>query len=156
MIRTFRFLGYTVLAALVASCTPMVDTRGHNTATDDFSQVIEGQSRVEDVQAVLGTPSAKSNYGGETWYYISSTKERVGLFAPELTDQKITAISFDEAGVVNGIERYSKKDGKPVTLVNKETSTEGHKLTFIEQMLGNLGRFNAPGSSTNPRDYQRR
>lgn len=145
-----------MLVGLLASCSPLVDARGHSAQTDDFSQIITGQSRTADVQAVLGSPSAKSNFGEETWYYISETKETVGLYAPKITDQKVAAIRFDTDGVVQGIENYSKKDGKPVELVKKETTTEGHKLTFIEQMLGNVGRFNAPGQSIDPKNYQRR
>ena len=105
---------------------------------------------------ILGTPSARSDFGEETWYYITHTKARVGLFAPETTEQKVTSVVFDENGQVKTIERYTKEDGKPVTLVSKETVTEGQKLTFIEQMLGNLGRFNAPGGGTDPRALQRR
>jgi outer membrane protein assembly factor BamE (lipoprotein component of BamABCDE complex) len=152
----FRLLAHTSLLAVLASCSPMVDARGHNAQTDDYSQIVTGQSRNEDVQAILGSPSAKSNFGEETWYYISGTKETVGLFEPEITEQHVTAISFDEAGLVKDIANYTKKDGKQVKLVGKETATEGHKLTFMEQMLGNVGRFNAPTSATNPRDYQRR
>ncbi len=141
---------------LVASCSPIVDARGHNTQAEDFSQIVVEQSRREDVQALLGSPSAQSTYGEETWYYISETKETVGLFAPEITDQKVTAITFDEAGLVKDISSYKKKDGKPVEIVGKETPTEGHKLTFMEQMLGNMGRFNAPGKGIDPKSYQRR
>ena len=146
------------MLSVLASCSPLVDTRGHNTASDDFSQIIEGQSGKEDVQAILGTPSSRSNFGDETWYYISNTKERIGIFASEVTEQQVTAVQFNAEGRVAGIERYKKEDGKPVVLVNKETTTEGQKLTFIEQMLGNLGRFNAPGpgNRNSARDAQRR
>lgn len=144
-----HFFAHTALAILLASCSPIVDTRGHNTQAADFSQIVVGQSRNEDVQAILGSPSARSNFGGETWYYISGTKETVGLHAPEITAQNVTAISFDEQGLVQEIAEYTKKDGKPVEMVSKETNTEGHKMTFMEQMLGNLGRFNTP-SPTGP------
>lgn len=156
MTSSIRIAVYVCIAAILASCTPLVDNRGHNPTTDDFSQIIEGQSGKDDVQTILGTPSARANFGEETWYYIAHTKQRVGLFAPETTEQKVTSITFDASGKVKAIERYKKEDGKPVTLVTKKTSTEGQKLTFIEQMLGNLGRFNAPGGGTDPRAIQRR
>ena len=135
-----------ILAALIlaSSCSPLVSVRGHNEALEDFSQVIVGQSGMDDVQALFGSPSSRSNFGDETWYYITTTEEVVGAFSPNITSQDVTAISFDQDKRVKDIARYALKDGKPVALVKRTTPTEGHELTFIEQMLGNLGRFNAP------------
>ena len=129
----------------LASCSPIVSVRGHNEPQDDFSQIIVGQSMPEDVQTLLGSPSARSSYGDTTWYYITSTEEVRGAFAPKTIDQKVTAITFDDQNLVKDISRYDIKDGKPVAIVSRETPSEGHKMTFIEQMLGNVGRFNAPG-----------
>jgi outer membrane protein assembly factor BamE (lipoprotein component of BamABCDE complex) len=143
------------LALLVASCTPIVDTRGHNLDEADFSQIIPGQSSPDDVRAILGSPSATSTYGDETWYYISERKETSGFNAPEVADQKVVAITFDADKKVADVKDYTKKEGKPVQIVDKETPTEGHELTFIEQMLGNFGRFNTPGRGIDPKTLRR-
>jgi outer membrane protein assembly factor BamE (lipoprotein component of BamABCDE complex) len=141
MVRAF------ILAALLlaSACSPIVSVRGHNEAVQDFSQIIVGQSRPEDVQALLGSPSSRSNFGDETWYYISTTEEARGMFAPKITAQHVTSVRFDTNQLVAELSQYEMKDGKPVALVRRETPTEGHELTFIEQMLGNVGRINAPG-----------
>lgn len=138
-----RFL--TLAALLLASCSPIVSVRGHNEPLDDLTQVIVGQSRGEDVEALFGSPSARSNFGDETWYYISSTEQVKGALAPEITDQTVTAIVFDQDALVKDVSRYTLKDGKAVAIVKRETPTEGHSLTFMEQLLGNVGRINAPG-----------
>lgn len=143
------------LGLLVASCSPIIDNRGHSTQDVDFKQVIVGQSREEDVQAVLGSPSVLSDFGPQTWYYISEEQKTVGMFAPKVSDQHVVAIRFDENHVVDDIGTYVKEDGKPVQVVSKTTPSEGHELTFMEQMMGNFGRFAAPGHQINPRDYQR-
>lgn len=140
---------------VLASCSPIVDARGHNGEDADMSQIIEGQSTPEDVTAILGSPSSKSTYGKDTWYYISAKKETKGMFAPEITDQKVVAIRFDD-GVVSGIETLGKKDSVPVEMVEKKTPTEGRTMTAIEQMMGNFGRFNAPGKEIDPRNLGRR
>ncbi len=111
----------------------------------DMSQIIKGQSSKEDVEALLGSPSAASDFGDPSWYYITAQKETVGVFSPEITKQDVTEIVFDKAGVVKGINTYDKKNGKPIEVVSKETPAAGHSLTFMEQLLGNLGRFGAPG-----------
>lgn len=101
-----------------------------------------GQSTADDVTALLGSPTTTSNFGDEVWYYITQKQERVGVFAPEVTEQHVTALTFDKDRHVISIEEYTKEQGKSVQIVGKTTPTEGHNLTFMEQMLGNLGRFN--------------
>lgn len=130
---------------LVASCSPIVDTRGHQWEKGDFKQIIQGQSGKEDVAAVLGTPSTTSDFGQEVWYYIALKKERQAFFAPKVVHQDIVAVTFDEDGHVDAISRFNTKDKKEVVMVGKTTPAEGQKLGVIEQFLGNLGRFNSPG-----------
>ena len=136
----------------LASCTPIVETRGHATESEDFKQIVIGQSSPDDVTALLGTPSARSTFGEETWYYITEKKETVGVFAPKVTEQNVTAIHFDANHVVASIDEHGKDEAKNVQLVEKTTPSEGRHLTVMEQMLGNLGRFSAPGRSISPRD----
>lgn len=140
---------------MVASCSPIVDARGHNYDETDLSQLVAGQSTADDVRALLGSPTTISNFGEETWYYITQKQERVGFFAPEVTEQHVMAMAFDKEGKLLTMERFAKEQGKPVQMVSKKTPTEGHDLTFIEQMLGNLGRFNSSGRGISDRNMGR-
>ena len=142
-----RLLLTISIAVMLASCSQIVDTRGHSDEDADMSQVVVGQTKDEDVRALLGSPTSQSSFGDVTWYYVTQKQEHSGVFPAEVTEQHVTAIAFDKDHVVNDISEYKKEDGKPVEIVDKTTPTEGHNLTFMEQMLGNLGRFNAPGHS---------
>ncbi len=134
------------IAMMLASCSPITDTRGQALEAESFEQIVAGQTTSEDVAALLGTPTTISNFGDETWYYITQKQERVGIFAPEVTEQFVSAIRFDRDKRVVDVARYSKEEGKPIKLVSKTTPTEGQNLGFFEQMLGNIGRFNSPAS----------
>lgn len=136
-----------------ASCSPIVDNRGHNPEHADFDQIEVGKTTSEEVRSLLGSPTTTSNYGEKIWYYISTRRETKAFFAPEVTEQKVIAISFDTDGAVKAIDKYSKKDGKQVALVEKETPAEGRKLGVVEQLLGNFGKFNAPGRSVTPSSH---
>ena len=143
------------IALVLASCTPIVDTRGHGGDAADLSQIVVGQTKDEDVNALLGSPTTTSNFGEQVWYYVTQKQERVGVFAPEVTEQHVTAITFDRDHVVTDVSEFKKEDGKPVQMVSKTTPTEGHKVTFMEQMLGNLGRFNGPARGMSERNMGR-
>ncbi len=150
-----RLLLSISIALLLASCSPIVDTRGHASEDVDLKQIVAGQTTSEDVRALLGSPTSTSNFGDETWYYVTQKQERMGVFAPTVSEQHVTIITFDANHVVSDIGEAKKEDGKPVEIVGKTTPTEGHKVTIMEQMLGNLGRFNSPGRGLSNRDMGR-
>jgi outer membrane protein assembly factor BamE (lipoprotein component of BamABCDE complex) len=141
---------FCVFLLVVAACSPQVDNRGHTMQSMDLAQIVKGQSTEEDVRAVLGSPSATSNFGENSWYYITAQKTTVGPLAPEVTQQRVTQILFDDKGVVQEIKKYKKEDGKPVQLVERTTPSAGHSLGFMEQLLGNFGKFGTPGRQITP------
>lgn len=150
-----RWLAFSSFALWLASCSPIVDTRGHAAEDLDLSQVVSGQTTQDDVRALLGSPTASSNFGDDTWYYVTQKQEHVGIFAPTVSEQNVTAITFNANHVVSEISSFKKEEGKPVQMVSKTTPTEGHKVTFMEQMLGNLGRFNGPARGISDRNLGR-
>ena len=63
---------------------------------------------------------------------------------PKVVKDEITDIQFDANGVVSAVNFYNKDDAQQIAIVTRTTPTEGHSLSFIDQTLGNLGRFNKP------------
>jgi outer membrane protein assembly factor BamE (lipoprotein component of BamABCDE complex) len=131
---------------LAGACAPQIDARGHVDPADAAKQIHQGSSKEEVMQA-LGSPSSTSDFGEETWYYISGKQEREAFFAPKIIDQHVTRIVFAADGTVARMENFKQSDGKKIEIVEKETPTEGHKLGVIEQILGNVGRFNKKKSA---------
>jgi hypothetical protein len=89
--------------------------------------------------------STISTFDDRTWYYISKRTETTAFFDPDVTDQEVLAINFDESGVVQNMRVYGQEDGRTIAYVDRTTPTEGNELTLIQQLLGNLGRFNPEG-----------
>ncbi|HEX6959700.1 MAG TPA: outer membrane protein assembly factor BamE [Ferrovibrio sp.] len=143
-----------LLLSLIAACAPREDFRGVSIDEDKLKQIVVGQTTQPQVAALLGSPSTTSTFPewGTTFYYISSETETVAFLAPELLDQQVVAISFDKDEKVKEIKRYGLKDGKQVAFVDRETPTRGREMTVLEQLFGNLGRFNsnATGAVGNP------
>lgn len=138
---------HAIVVALMSSvaltaCTPKVNNIGHINVRKDTSKIIVNESYKQDVMRWLGTPSTKSNFGDETWYYVAATREAYGFFKPETTDQYVTRIQFDKDGKVTELKSYSLQDSKEVAVQKDYTPTEGQHLGFWEQMLGNVGKFN--------------
>lgn len=137
-----RLLAAGLVGLVVAGCTPITATRGHMVAPELVSQLRPGVSRQDDVLSLLGSPSTTGTFDDRVWYYIGQHTAQRGIFAPEVTDRRIVAIRFDERGVVTEVEEYGLEHGREVEIVDRTTPTAGRDLTFLQQILGNLGRFN--------------
>jgi len=132
----------------ISGCGPKVENGGYIREDDFKGKVLLGKSTKEDVRNNLGSPSAQSTFGDETWYYVTARKETVAFFKPEVVKQDVTEIAFDSKGIVSKINNYTKDDGEDIAIAKRTTPTEGHTMGFMEQVLGNLGRFNHPTDSS--------
>jgi outer membrane protein assembly factor BamE (lipoprotein component of BamABCDE complex) len=149
-IKNFSALALPCLLLALSGCVSKTDKGGFVNDLDIANEVIVGQTTRDEVVERIGSPSSKSTFGNESWYYISDSIETVAFFKPEITDQRVTRIEFDQAGVVTNVQQLSKKDRLEFDTVNRTTPTEGHSMTIMEQLLGNVGRFNSPGSVGGP------
>lgn len=140
-----------VIAAflLATACSPKVNNGGYVTDIPIKDQLVVGQTTRDEVQAKLGSPSSQSTFGSENWYYITNRKESFAFLKPEVVQQDVTRVEFDNAGMVSKIDTYDKSDSESIAMVKRTTPTEGHTLGFFEQVLGNIGRFNAPSNDSN-------
>ncbi|MEX1206332.1 MAG: outer membrane protein assembly factor BamE [Dongiaceae bacterium] len=137
-------IGAAALAAsiVLAGCQPRIDARGNLPDPDTVGQIQPGVQSRAQVADLLGSPSVASTFDDKTWYYISGRTETYAFFEPKVVDQQVLVVEFDDAGMVSGIERYDYEDGRVIDPVSRETPTSGQELTFLQQLFGNLGRFN--------------
>lgn len=137
-----------LLALLAAGCSPKVDNGGYVKNGEIKDQVTVGQTTKDEVMSKLGSPSSQSTFGEESWYYITERKEATAFMKPKVVEQNVIRITFNSAGVVSKVEGFDKADRKDVSIAKRTTPTEGHTLGFVEQVLGNVGRFNKAGDSS--------
>lgn len=123
-----------VLGVTLAGCLTKTLNRGAVIPPDTLQQIQVGSSR-EQVQLLLGTPSTTSTIGGEAYYYISQREEQTAFLAPDIVDQRVVAIYFDEEGRVANLGDYGLKDGKVFDFIKRETRTGGSDYGFLTQVL---------------------
>jgi outer membrane protein assembly factor BamE (lipoprotein component of BamABCDE complex) len=135
------------LALSATACAPRIDQRGNKPDEEQVVQINPGVDDKNRVAELIGTPSTISTFNDRTWYYISKRTETTAFFEPEVMEQEILAIAFDDGGVVESMRIYGEEDGHTIAYVDRTTPTEGNELTIMQQLLGNLGRFNPEGDS---------
>ncbi|HTH16245.1 MAG TPA: outer membrane protein assembly factor BamE [Magnetospirillum sp.] len=142
---------FALAATLLAgACTPSVDLRGNLPTPENLAQIKAGKTTRDEVQTLLGSPSATATYGEESWQYISARTETTAFFKPELKDRKVVSISFDKSGVVKDVVLRGMDDGITVQTVDRETPTAGKELSILEQLVGNIGKFSKDPAGKGP------
>ena len=145
---TLRKLAVALAATGLASCAPTVDQRGNLPEPDKLAQIHPGTTTREQVTKILGTPSSTGVFDDKNWYYISRRIKQVSFFDPDVLDQQVYIVNFDATGVVRGVDHKDLKDGRDIEPAPGATPAPGRELTFLEQVLGNIGRFTKGGSSS--------
>jgi outer membrane protein assembly factor BamE (lipoprotein component of BamABCDE complex) len=100
------------------------------------------------VAKILGTPSSTAVFDNKTWYYISRRTKQIAFFDPDVVDQQVYIVNFDERGVVKAVDHRDLKDGRDIEPAPGATPAPGRELTFLEQVIGNVGRFNKSGGTS--------
>jgi outer membrane protein assembly factor BamE (lipoprotein component of BamABCDE complex) len=123
-----------VFAFPLAGCFTANYQRGYILDEAALAQVPQGASQ-EQVLLVLGTPSTVATVSGETFYYISQKAQRTAFLNPEITDQRVLAVYFDQNRRVERLANYGMQDGKVFDFISRTTATGGQESNIIKQIL---------------------
>jgi outer membrane protein assembly factor BamE (lipoprotein component of BamABCDE complex) len=140
--------------ALLGGCSMMGPFRAPETLrgnrVDDYrlKELVPGTSTQADATALIGSPTAKATFDPNTWLYISETTQIRIARTPGVDNQTVIALTFDDRGVLRDIKRVDQADALPVTVVARTTPSPGTSASFMQQLFGNIGRFNPIGPTS--------
>ncbi|MGN7868736.1 SmpA / OmlA family protein [Paracoccus haematequi] len=140
--KTALVLAFVAVLGL-AACAPVYRNHGFIPAPEDLSQVVVGQTTVDELQGLIGRPSAQGLLTGSGWYYVGSRWRHYGPMEPREVSREVVAVSFAPSGVVTNVERFGLERGRIVTLSRRVTEGSVTEISLIGQLLGNLGNFQA-------------
>jgi len=137
----FRGAATGLTMAGLLSCAPVIDNRGYVFDESLLPQLKVGTTTEADIITLMGSPYTASTLNGGAYYYISSKFITEAYRAPRETERRVLAIFFDDEKKIRDLGFYTLEDGNIVTIVARTTETQGRELSFLQQIFGNLGRF---------------
>lgn len=138
-----KALGAIAVALLLQGCSPIYRNHGYVPAESALSTLAVGADSREEVVAKLGRPTTTGLLGDRSLYYVQSRFRQFAFLAPEEVDREVLALSFTPDGRLGNIERFGLERGRVVQLNPARTAEVFADRTFITQLLGNVGRFDA-------------
>lgn len=132
-----------VVALVLSGCTPIVDRHGYAPSQADLETLIVGVDSRDSLRELVGPPSASGIVNEDAWYYVQSVHNTRGFTATKEVSRTVVAVSFDDAGTISNIEQYGLEDGRVIVLNRRVTDDNIKGVSFIAQLLGNVGNFTA-------------
>ncbi|MFZ5750301.1 MAG: outer membrane protein assembly factor BamE [Pseudomonadota bacterium] len=133
---------FALALAALAACSPIYRNHGYVPSDEDLAAIKVGISTKDMVAEEIGRPSSTGILADSGWYYVASRFRTVGARQPEEIAREVVAVSFDDRGVVENVERFGLERGRVVVLSRRVTDSNIKGLGFIGQLLGSIGRFN--------------
>jgi outer membrane protein assembly factor BamE (lipoprotein component of BamABCDE complex) len=132
----------SLFAVVSLSGCEVIDVRGHEIDFEQLKKVKVGATTKEQVTEFFGTPSAVSTFNNKTWFYMSERTSTRAFFSPLVLASNITRIEFDDTGRVKVIDSLTEANKVVIAHVHRSTPTAGYEFGVLEQIFGNVGRFN--------------
>ena len=139
-----------LLSAGVAACAPEITTHGFVPDPEDLAQVVPGVTDRDEVWALLGTPTSRSTEDDSRWYYVTRVMENFAFYDPDFVGASVIVVDFNDAGTVEHVNYRALPETEEFALIDRETPTQGKDLGLLEQLFGNLGKFDRGASSGGP------
>lgn len=134
---------FATVGLALSACSSVYRKHGYVPTPEQLAEVVPGIDTRDSVAESIGVPSSTGLLNDSGYYYVATRFRHYGATAPKPVARDLVAISFDTAGVVDGVRRYNLEDGKVVPLERRVTSSGAQENTFLRQLLGNLGNFGA-------------
>lgn len=123
---------------------PLPTERGQFVEKQDYDQLHPGMARA-DVTALLGSPTARATFNDNTWFYIGEITAPVPLARDRIEKQQVLVLNFDQGGTLQSVRRLDKSNAHDVAMASRVTPSPGSDSSFIQQVIGNVGRYNPMG-----------
>ncbi len=132
------------LAIWLAGCAGTVDQSGNLLDPERLQEIEPGRQSREEVAEILGSPSAIGTFSDRKWYYISRQTSRLAFLERKILESHVVVITFDDDGIVESIHELNAEDRREIDMVSRTTPTAGQGMNVVQQLFGNIGRFNKP------------
>lgn len=136
---------------MLGACSVIAPPRiqhGVHVTDDQLKELVPGTTTRADATALLGAPTGRGSFDDNVWFYISEVTQARIAQMPAVRSQNVIVLTFDDSGILRDVKHLDQDDSQDVNVVSRTTPSPGTEASFMQQLLGNIGKFvpNAPSS----------
>lgn len=135
----YNFLVLLLILFSLNSCISQRLVHGNLPDAQLVSILKVGIDSKKTTSQILGEPSFKGVLGDNSFYYVGTVNSKLAFLDPKLNSQFILELNFDKNNKLKKLYLYDENESKDISMSNLETKHSGKKLTFLQQIFGNIG-----------------
>lgn len=142
---TIKIVVFVGAGMAVTGCTAQYRNHGFVPSEEDLAEVVVGVDTRDSVAESIGAPASSGVLDESGYYYVATRLRYYGASEPKPISRELVAISFDDTGVVSGVERFALEDKKVIPLERRVTASGVQDKTFLRQLMGSIGNISPGG-----------
>ena len=135
----YNFLFLLLILFSLTSCISQKLVHGNLPDAQLVSILKIGIDSKKTTTEILGEPTFKGVLGDNSYYYVGTVNSKLAFLDPKLDSQFILELNFDKNDKLKKLYLYDENESIDVSMSSLETKHSGKKLTFLQQIFGNIG-----------------
>ena len=135
----YNFLFTLLILFSLNSCISQKLVHGNLPDAQLVSLLKVGIDSKRSTTEILGEPTFRGVLGDNSFYYVGTVNSKLAFLDPKLDTQFILELNFDKNNKLKKLYLYDENESKDVSMSSLETKHSGKKLTFLQQIFGNIG-----------------
>ena len=135
----YNFLFTLLMLFSLNSCVSQKLVHGNLPDAQLVSILKVGIDSKKSTTQILGEPTFRGVLGDNSFYYVGTVNSKLAFLDPKLDTQFILEINFDKNNKLKKLFLYDEDESINVSMSSLETKHSGKKLTFLQQIFGNIG-----------------
>ena len=127
------------LFIIITSCVNKKIVNGQIPDGEMLTKLRLNEDNKQVIDQLLGSPSFKGEFGDNSYYYFSTISDKIAFLEPDLIEQKIIQLKFDDKNILSKVYLFEKNDSKEILMSSNSTKTTGREISILEQMISNFG-----------------
>ena len=135
----YNFLFTLLMLFSLNSCVSQKLVHGNLPDAQLVSILKVGIDSKKSTTQILGEPTFRGVLGDNSFYYVGTVNSKLAFLDPKLDTQFILEINFDKNNKLKKLYLYDEDESIDISMSSLETKHSGKKLTFLQQIFGNIG-----------------
>ena len=139
---------FLFLFTLNCSANKVSKNHGFKSLETKFEKIVINQTNKNDIIDLIGSPSTKSDFNKNKWFYIERRKTSQSLFKlgqKKIEKNNILMVEFNNRGILKNKKIFDMDDMNEIKYIKSLTHKEFKQNNFLYDVFSSLReKINAP------------
>ena len=147
MLKYSKIIFLFLFINIISSCINKKIINGQLPEKSLIKTLKVGKDKKDLVISILGSPTFHGQLNDNSIYYAEVVSEQFAFLDPDIKNQNVIQLEFDKDNILKNVYLFGVSDKNEIVMSQRKTETFGREITFLEQIISNIG---LPGLGRGP------